>query len=390
MKTFDLEGKIPRTGGLLAILVLFAVAAFVFWAAWAEIDQITRVPGKIIPTSRNQVVQVLDPGIVDEILVKEGDLVKHGQQLMRFNRVKAEALYMETYAKVVALKAAVARLSAEVFGVEPKFPKEVLQYPEVLANNQALFKKRQNALREEIQVSQQALDLIDAELAVTEPLLATGDVSKVDILKLKRQAVEVQGKITTRKNKYLEDTQAELGKAQEALEGTLQILAQHKQLMDNAVILSPMDGVVRNIRLTTVGGVARAGEELMQIVPVEDDLLIEAKVKPADIAFVKTGLPATVKLDAYDYTIYGTFPGVVTFISADTITDEAARAPNEQPYYRVQVRMEGKHFKGRGPVPIEIQAGMTATVEIKTGSNTVLKYLAKPIIKTLTEALGER
>lgn len=127
----------------------------------------------------------------------------------------------------------------------------------------------------------------------------------------------------------------------------------------------------------------------MQIVPVEDDLLIEAKVKPADIAFVKTGLPATVKLDAYDYTIYGTFPGVVTYISADTLSEEL-RAANEQPYYRVQVKMEGKHFKGRGPVPIEIQAGMTTTVEIKTGSNTVLKYLAKPIIKTLTEALGER
>ncbi len=389
MKKFDVEGRTPRSGGLLAVLVAFSIAAFVSWAAWAEIDQITRVPGKIIPSSRNQVVQVLDPGIVDEILVKEGDVVKHGQQLMRFNRVKAEALYMETYAKVVALKAAVARLSAEVFGVEPRFPKEVLQYPEVLANNQALFKKRQNALREEIQVSQQALDLIDAELAVTEPLLATGDVSKVDILKLKRQAVEVQGKITTRKNKYLEDTQAELGKAQEALEGTLQILAQHKQLMDNAVIVSPMDGVVRNIHITTVGGVARAGEELMQIVPVEDDLLIEAKVKPADIAFVKPGLPATVKLDAYDYTIYGTFPGVVSYISADTLSEEL-RAANEQPYYRVQVKMEGKHFKGRGPVPIEIQTGMTATVEIKTGSNTVLKYLAKPIIKTLTEALGER
>jgi len=386
---FDLEGKTSRLGGLLALFVLFAMVVFVSWAAWADIDQITRVPGKIIPSSRNQVVQVLDPGIVDEILVKEGALVKQGQLLMRFNRVKAEALYMETWAKVVALKAAVARLSAEVLGVDPRFPEEVLKYPEILANHHALFKKRRNALLEEIHVSKQALELIEAELAVTEPLLATGDVSKVDILKLKRQAVEVQGKITTRKNKYLEDAQAELAKAQEAMESTQQVLAQHKQAMENAVIVSPMDGVVRNIRLTTVGGVARAGEELMQIVPVEDDLLIEAKVKPTDIAYVKNGLPATVKLDAYDYTIYGTFPGVVTYISADTLSEEA-RASNEQPYYRVQVRMEGKHLRGRGPMPIEIQPGMTAMVEIKTGSNTVLKYLAKPVIKTLNESLGER
>lgn len=389
MNTFDLEGKPSRSSGLLAILVAVAISAFVFWAAWAEIDQITRVPGKIIPSSRNQVVQVLDPGIVEEILVKEGDVVKHGQQLMRFNIVRAEALYLETWSKVVALKAAVARLSAEVFGIEPKFPPEVLKYPEILSNHQALFKKRRQALREEIEVSQQALNLINDELEVTLPLLETGDVSKVDILRLKRQAVEVQGKITNRKNKYLEDSQAELAKAQESLEGTLQLLAQHKQLMENSVINSPMDGVVRNIRLTTVGGVARAGEELMQIVPVEDDLIIEAKVKPLDIAYVKNGLPATIKLDAYDYTIYGTFPGVVTFISADTLSEEA-RAANEQPYYRVQVKMQGKNFQGRGPIPIEIQPGMTATVEIKTGSNTVLKYLAKPIIKTLTEALGER
>ncbi|RJR36409.1 MAG: HlyD family type I secretion periplasmic adaptor subunit [Desulfobacteraceae bacterium] len=389
MKTFDIEGKTSRLGGLLALFVLFAIVVFVSWAAWADIDQITRVPGKIIPSSRNQVVQVLDPGIVDEILVKEGALVKQGQLLMRFNRVKAEALYMETWSKVVALKAAVARLSAEVLGVEPRFPEEVLKYPEILANHHALFKKRRYALLEEIHVSKQALELVEAELAVTEPLLATGDVSKVDILKLKRQAVEIQGKITTRKNKYLEDAQAELAKAQESLEATQQVLAQHKQAMENAVIISPMDGVVRNIRLTTVGGVARAGEELMQIVPVEDDLLIEAKVKPTDIAYVKNGLPATVKLDAYDYTIYGTFPGVVTYISADTLSEEA-RAANEQPYYRVQVRMEGKHLSGRGPMPIEIQPGMTATVEIKTGSNTVLKYLAKPMIKTLNESLGER
>jgi adhesin transport system membrane fusion protein len=147
--------------------------------------------------------------------------------------------------------------------------------------------------------------------------------------------------------------------------------------------------VVRNIRITTRGGVAKPGEEIMQIVPVDDDLLFEAKVKPADIAFVKPGLPATIKLDAYDYTIYGSFEGVVTYISVDTLSDEA-RNFNEPAYYRVQVKTRGSDIKQRAGRRIEIQTGMTASVEIKTGANTVLKYLTKPITKTLSESLGER
>jgi adhesin transport system membrane fusion protein len=168
-----------------------------------------------------------------------------------------------------------------------------------------------------------------------------------------------------------------------------QIMAQRSDQLERTVVTSPTDGVVRNIRITTRGGVAKPGEEIMQIVPVDDDLLIEAKVKPADIAFVKPGLPATVKLDAYDYTIYGSFEGSVTYISADTLNDEV-RTANEPPYYRVQVKIRGADIAQRAGKRIEIQPGMTAAVEIKTGANTVLKYLTKPITKTLAESLGER
>lgn len=378
-----------HSGRWLVPAIGLSVAAFFAWASWAEIDQVTRAQGTVIPTSRNQVIQVMEQAMVDEILVREGDLVRSGQVLMLLDKVRSEAAWQENRAKVVALKAAVARLTAETLGRDPEFPREVAEYPELLTNQRLLYQKRREALRQDLAAHEEMLRLVESELALMQPLLGSGDVSRVEILRLQRQRADFQGKIATRKSKYLEDTQAELAKAQESLEALSQQLAQHRKLLENTEIVAPMDGVVRNIRITTRGGVARPGEEVMQIVPVDDEFLVEARVRPADIAFVRADLPANVKFDAWDYTIYGSFSGTVTYISADTLKEET-RSANEEPYYRVQVKLEGKDFAGRGPEPVKIQPGMTATVEILTGSNTVLNYLAKPIVKTLHESLGER
>jgi adhesin transport system membrane fusion protein len=244
-------------------------------------------------------------------------------------------------------------------------------------------------MNDEIDALEKSKTMIKEELDMNLPLLKSGDVSRSDILKLQRQVVDIQGQITNRRNKYLQDCQSDLGKAQEDLAGVQQISAQRKEQLDYTEIVSPMDGIVRNVRLTTIGGVAKPGDEIMQIVPVDDDLIIEVKVKPADIAFVKPGLPASVKLDAYDYSIYGTLQGTVSYISADTLNEDVRN--NEQPYYRVQIKtsthnLASKHNNER----IDIQPGMTATVEIKTGQKTVLHYLTKPITKTLSESMGER
>ena len=323
-----------------------------------------------------------------ELPVREGAEVKRGQLLARFDQTKAEAGYLESAAKAAALRASVARLNAEVFGGSPKFPPELDKYPEFRANQLALFNKRQGAVRDEVATLEKSKALVEAELDMNLPLLKTGDVSKVEILKLQRQVVDIQGQITNRRNKYLQDGQTELGKAQEDLAGVLQIVVQRKEQLGFTEVRSPVDGIVRNVRLTTLGGVAKPGEEIMQIVPVDDDLIVEAKVKPADIAFVKPGLPATVKLDAYDYTIYGALEGIVSYISADTLNEDVRN--NEQPYYRVQIKTNERRLVGRNNERIDIQPGMTATVEIKTGKKTVLRYLTKPITKTLSESMGER
>ena len=383
------RNELPASRHVLVLASAAAVGGFIAWSAWAEIDQITRAPGQVIASSRNQVIQDLDGGIVRDILVKEGAPVKKGEVLVRFDTARTESSYLESRAKAAALKAAVARLQAEMYGGEPKFPAELAQYPDIRQNQEMLFKARQTALQEELDAQRSSLDLVNAELNINLPLLKTGDVSKAEVLKLQRQASEIQGLMTNRRNKYLQDSQTDLSKALEDLAGLEQIMAQRQDQLRHTVVTAPMDGVVRNVRITTRGGVARPGEEIMQIVPIDDDLLVEAKVKPADVAFVKPGLPATVKLDAYDYTIYGSFHGKVTYISADTLSDET-RTANEPPFYRVQVKIRNSDLTPRAGKSIEIQPGMTATVEIRTGSNTVLKYLSKPITKTMNESLSER
>lgn len=373
------------------VLIWSCSAAFIgviAWAAWAELDQVTRANGQVIASSRNQIIQVADGGVLAEMRVHEGSTVKRGALLARFDRTRAEASYLESTAKSAGLKAAVARLQAEVFGGAPKFPAELKDYPEFRSNQLALFNKRQSAVQAEVGALTSSMQLIKEELEMNLPLLETGDVSRAEILKLKRQVVDIQAQITNRRNKYLQESQTDLVKAQEDLAGVQQLVTQRKEQLGSTDIYAPTDGIVRNVRLTTLGGVAKPGEEILQIVPTEDDLIIEAKVKPADIAFIKPGLPTAIKLDAYDYGIYGRLRGTVSYISADTLNED--NKGNEQPYYRVQIKTSGRNLVGKNGEAILIQPGMTATVEINTGSKTVLRYLTKPITKTFSEAMGER
>ncbi|MBF0436894.1 MAG: HlyD family efflux transporter periplasmic adaptor subunit [Magnetococcales bacterium] len=377
-----------RTGRFIILIIFIVLSALVAWSRWAVIDQITRAPGQIIASSRNQVIQAQDGGVIEELFVREGDQVKRNQILLRFDKSRIEASYQEALAKVIAFKANIARLKAEVLGGDIVFPPEVQPYKEVCANQSALMARRRLAVKQEVDAYKISMDLVQTELDLNLPLLAKGDVSKTDILRLQRQIAEIKAQIANRRNKYFQDSQAELAKAQEDLGSAEQTMASRKSQLDDTRVRSPMDGIVRNIRITTQGGVARVGEEIMQIVPLDDDLVIEAKVKPSDIAFVKAGQPTTVKLDAYDYTIYGALHGEVTYLSADTLNEETKT--NEPAQYRVRILIKDRLFAARKNEPIAVQTGMTGTVEIKTGSNTVFHYLTKPITKTLSESINER
>ena len=379
-----------RLGSLSAIVwIVFAVLlTFGVWAYWAKLDQITRAPGAVIASSKTQIIQSQEGGTINDLLVKEGDTVEADQILVKFERTRFETSYLEARAKAAGLMATVARLQAEVLGTKLEFPPELNKYPEFKKSQAMLFNKRQSAIKEDVAALQNMIKLVQQELEMTEPLLKTGDVSRTDILRLQRQLVEMKSQVTNKRNKYFQDAQAELSKAQEELAGVQQSLTQRKSQLDLTELRAPVRGVVKNVRITTLGGVIRPGEEVMQIVPLEDDLVIQAKVSPADIAFLKPGQDVAVKIDAYDYTVYGELSGKLTYISADTLSEDLRQG--EQPYYRAQVRTVGRQFSGRPDEKLEIQPGMTATIEVKTGQRTVLQYLTKPVIKTLSQSLGER
>ena len=368
--------------------VFVALSSFFIWANFSEIDQITRAQGSVIPSSNVQLIQSKNGGVLKQLPVSVGDIVDQGQIVAQFEETTAEADYQEAKAQVAALSAAMSRLTAELFGASPEFSELADEFPHFVRSQKLLFDRRQSAKREEIENLDAILALVREEIEMNEPLLAKGDVSKTEILRLQREEAELVAKRGKISNDYFQATQAEYNETEEEFERVSQLLIQRQIQLDGTTLTAPVKGIVKSIRLTTVGGVIRPGEDVLEIVPLEDDLMIEAKVAPQDIGFLRVGMDVSVKIDAYDYTIYGDLNGVLSYISADTLEENTQRG--DVPFYRVHVRTQGRKFSGRPDAELQILPGMTATVEVKTGKNTVLSYLLKPIVKTLRESMGER
>ena len=383
-KTHD--PKVGRTriiiwGALLGILVL------IVWAYFAQIDQVTRASGTVIASARTQDIQAVEGGVLTDILVKEGDEVKKGQLLVTLEEERAQAAVANSGSKIAALKAKIARLEAEIFERPLVFPEGIKNYSEYIENQTQLYNRRRQAIDQDVNSLQRMMVLAQQELSMNEPLLTYGDVSQADVIKLRRQVAEIQAQITNKRNKYFEEAQSEMTKAQEELDVELEQLRDHSQVLEEKNLYAPTDGKVNNILITTIGGVVKPGEIIMEILPTSSDLIVEAKVSPADIAYVKENQLASVKLDAYDYSIFGAMNGNVIYISPDTLMEQTPKG--EEPYYRVQIKITGAEFAGRRD-EIVIKPGMTASVDIKAQERSVLSYLTKPITKTFSEGLGER
>ena len=380
------DPKVGRTriiiwGSLVGIIVL------VVWAYFAQIDQVTRATGTIIASARTQDIQAVEGGVLTEILVKEGEDVTKGQLIVTLEEERAQAAVANSGSKIAALKAKIARLEAEIFERPLIFPEGIKNYSEYIENQTQLYNRRKQAIDQDVSSLQKMMVLAQQELSMNEPLLSYGDVSQADVIKLRRQVAEIQAQITNKRNKYFEEAQSEMTKAQEDLDTELEQLRDHSQVLEEKNLFAPTDGKVNNILVTTIGGVVKPGEIIMQILPTSSDLIVEAKIKPVDIAYVKEQQDATVKLDAYDYSIFGAMNGTVTYISPDTLMEQTPKG--EEPYYRVQIKITGAEFSGRSD-EIVIKPGMTASVDIKAQQRSVLSYLTKPITKTFSEGLGER
>ena len=368
----------------VAVVCLIALTA---WAALTEIDQVTRAQGQIIASSRTQVVQAVDGGVLRELKVQEGQTVKAGQLLATMEKARAKAAVDDSRAKVAALRITLARLRAEVYGGQPQFDEDLRAFPELIENQTNLFNRRRTAFTEDIAAQQKVKAVLSEELTMNKKLEATGDVSKAEVLRLERQVAEIDAQITGRRNKFFQDAQAEMTKAQEDLNTQLEALNDRTQLLEQTDLIAPADGVVKNIKVTTLGGVVRAGDTVMELLPTDGGLIVEAKVQPSDVAWVRLGQQANVKLDAFDFSIFGGFKGDVVYVSPDTLNEDTPQGP--RPYYRVHIRIGEKEFQGERANRLEALPGMTAQVDILAMRRTVLSYIVNPVSKVFTQGLKE-
>jgi adhesin transport system membrane fusion protein len=370
-------------GATLLLMLLFMAAGY-YWAANAPLDVVTLGHGRVIPSSREQVIQSLEGGILAELRVREGDAVERDQVLLRIDDTRFGASFRETGSRITALRAAIARLRAEASGTALSFPADVR--PDQVRVETELYNSRRQQLAESLTALRRSHELADREMRMTVPLVEKGVIPEVELLRLQRQVNELLANLQERQNKFRAEARADLAKNEAELGALSEGNTARADQVRRTVVHSPVRGTVKRVHINTVGGVIQAGQQIMEIVPVEDQLLIEARIKPSDVAFLRPGLPATVKITAYDYSIYGGMEATLEQISADTIRDE--KKPDES-YYSIQVRTRSATMKGKdGPLPII--PGMTATVEILTGQRTVLDYLLKPFLKARESALRER
>ena len=371
---------------VLAMALMLVISAI--WMHVTDIPQLARSQGQVIAMQRTQIIQSANDGVVQLIPVREGDFVKKGALLMQLDAAQAEAAVDDSLGRVAALKAMLARLRAEVFQRPLEFDPSLKDYPHFTKNQRDLYERRQRALREEIATLTNMLGHVNQELKMSLPLLDTGDIALTEILRLRRSVAELEGTISNRQNKFFQDTQAEMTKAEEDLSTQEQVLIDRKTNLERMQIFAPSDGLVRNLRMTTLGGRVRPGDVVMELLPTSSELIVEAKLKPSDLAFVKPGQAATVKLDAFDYSIYGVLDGAVTYVSPDALSE--MMAGQEHIFYRVQVKVNSEQMPSTHHKSIEVTPGMTAQVEIRTGQMSVLSYLTKPLIKTVSSAFSER
>ncbi|VVP60926.1 Type I secretion system membrane fusion protein PrsE [Pseudomonas fluorescens] len=367
------------TAWLILWFSLLSIVGFVVWAAWAELDVVTRGDGRVVPHSRIQKIQSLEGGILGQLMVHEGDLVDAGQLLVKLDNTRFHSAYMESKSQAGALSAAIARLEAETLNVDTiKLPPGLTANSAFMASEIALFKARRDKYQEAVSSLKSELELARRQLRIIEPLVHKRAVSEMEALRLSKEIASLNGKLTEVANAYFQDAYTELSAKKAELNALEQTLLQREDQLRRTEVRSPVNGRVNDIMITTRGGVIQPGEPIMDVIPVDDKLLVEAKVKPRDVAFLVPGMPARVKITAYDYTVYGDLSGTLEQISADTIEEDTPRG--KEAFYKILVRTDSSDLrKGKDVLPIK--PGMVAEVDVQSGKRTVLNYLLRPLLK---------
>jgi adhesin transport system membrane fusion protein len=399
------ELRTPRTSRMLMAATLAMLFTGLVWAHFAVLDEVKRGNGRVISSRQTQVVQSLEGGIVDEILVQEGAIVEQGQPIIRINDVKFASEFGEVRERRGAMAARVARLEAEAQGRDSvTFPRDLLDIAvAAVATERSVFETRARRLAQDVDVLAQqetrlaeTLKLLTREVELTRKLYAQKVVPEIEMLRLERQMTDMRGQLAETRSKIQNAKAAFRSQADEDLaksRGDLAVLDENIKSAEDRVrrteLRAPVHGIINKINVTTIGSVVQPGASLMEMVPLEDTLLVEGRIRPQDIGFIRPNQDAVVKITAYDSSVYGTLKGKVERISADAILDEKDRSAEKgETYYRVMVRTEKNHL-GTSEHPLPIIPGMVTTVEVLTGEKSVLDYLVKPARMLRDEALRE-
>jgi adhesin transport system membrane fusion protein len=375
---------------LYVVIALFVLG--MIWAYFAKIDQSTNGQGVVISSSYEKVIQSLDGGIVKKIVVHEGETVQKNQPLLLLDDTRYAAQYQEGHTKYLSLLALVARLSAESQDQDViHFPEELTEKPELTERETHLFQIRRDAYHNEVGALQNSYDLGLKQIAILQPLVKAGVVSQLEFLRTEQATSDAKSKLLEMRDRYHEQVMTDLNQHKGELAAAKQANLVLEDKMVDTTLTSPVHGIVKKIYISTVGGVIQSGSNIMEIVPLEDALLVQVHISPADIAFVHVGQPAVVKVMAYDYSIYGSLAGTVEYISPDIVQEEKPALQAKEPagYYLVNVRINQNYIAYKG-LHLPIIPGMTTSVQIKTGSRTVMEYILKPIMKAKMDALHER
>ncbi|GGF91644.1 HlyD family type I secretion periplasmic adaptor subunit [Rhizobium wenxiniae] len=379
------EVRLSKAKTVVWVMALLIVVGLV-WSYFAILDEVSTGDGKVVPISKEQVIQSLEGGIVSKLMVQENQVVERGQLIAQFDPTITESGVGESAATYRAALASSARLTAEVNQTPLTFPDELTDYPELIASETRLYEARQHNLKETLQWIDESLALSRQELAVNEDLSKMGAASSVEIIRLKRERAELELKKVETSTQYVVEAREQLAKANAEVSSLISVIKGRSDSLARLTLRSPVRGIVKNIEVSTIGGVVPPNGKLMDIIPLGDQLMIEARILPRDIAFIHPDQRATVKITAYDYAIYGGLEGKVITISPDTIQDEV---DPEIYYYRVFVKTEKDALENHLGKTFPISPGMVATVDIHTGQKSVMDYLLKPFNKA-KEAMRER
>jgi len=389
------DTRLPYILRVNPLVIIFSalfvvIIPLLIWANFAEIEQRSSTRGIVIAADKTQKIQAPIDGVVDSIMVKEGVKVKKGEVLIVLEKEQNQASLDAAASKVASLKAKLRRLKAETHSEDLNYPVGFLQndYQDFITTQQNLFLLRKKSLEDETSSLVSALMLKEEEFASTQSLVESGDIGRNKILKIDREIVDLKGKILNIKNKFFQAAQEEMTKTAEELSIREEMLTEKKVTLNRSEIISHMDAIVKEIIITTKGAKVRPGDVILELVPLGQELIIEAKLKPTDISFIKKGQRASVKLDTYDFSIYGSFDGKVEYISPDTIIEKTSRG--DEYFFKVLISLDHSDLFTKKGTAINVTTGMGAQVDIITGSRTVLHYLTKPVIKVLDESFTER